>query len=78
MYLPTSDIFIEDSDGFPTKQLCCTIYPASRESVEHVLSQDDNSEDGRSQWLWIRLQNGDLILGVFPQGDTYFDVEHDA
>lgn len=24
---------------------------------------------------WIRLANGDLILGVFPCGETYFDIE---
>lgn len=27
--------------------------------------------DGRSGWTWIRLANGDLILGVYPLGETY-------
>lgn len=32
--------------------------------------------DGRSEWLWIRLPNGDLMCGFFPHGDSYF--EHEA
>jgi hypothetical protein len=51
--------------------------PASEESVNTVLNADENSDDGRSEWLWIRLPNGDLILGVVPQGDTYFATELD-
>lgn len=54
------------------------VHPASPESVELVLNSDDESGDGRSPWIWLRLPNGDLILGVFPQGDTYFAVENDA
>lgn len=54
-----------------------TIYPAGPEAVLTVLDAGTGSEDGRSQWLWVRLGNGDLILGVFPQGDTYFATEHD-
>lgn len=53
------------------------VHPASALSVEHVLAQPDTL-DGRSPWVWLRLPNGDLILGVFPRGDTYFSVEGDA
>lgn len=42
--------------------------------VIHVLAQDTDGDDGRSDWEWFRLPNGDLILGCFPQGTTYFDV----
>lgn len=52
--------------------------PASEASVERVLKADPTSLDGRSNWLWFRLPNGDLILGVFPEGDTYCDIENDA
>ena len=54
------------------------VHPASAESIGYVLSQDIDTGDGRSEWVWVRLGNGDLILGVFPQGDTYFAVEVDA
>ncbi len=51
------------------------IRPASAEAVATVLSEDELSEDGRSEWLWVRLPDGDLILGVYPQGETYFATE---
>jgi hypothetical protein len=51
---------------------------ASDESVRVVLNAGANTDDGRSDWEWIRLRNGDLILGVFPRGETYFEVEVDA
>lgn len=54
------------------------IHPASDESVKRVLNAPVNSGDGRSNWVWVRLMNTDLILGVYPQGDTYFAVEEDA
>jgi hypothetical protein len=52
--------------------------PASQELVDHVLTAPTEGNDGRSEWLWIRLPNGDLILGVYPQGDTYMEVEGEA
>jgi hypothetical protein len=33
-----------------------------------------SDNDGRSDFVWLRLPNGDLILGVWPQGDTYLTV----
>lgn len=45
--------------------------PASEDAVAHVLTQPTDGHDGRSTWKWFRLPNGDLILGVFPQGETY-------
>ncbi len=51
---------------------------ASYSSVLTVLAADESSEnDGRSQWVWVRFPNGDLLLGTFPQGDTYFSTERD-
>lgn len=51
-------------------------YPASPEHVETVMNMPaDGSHDTRSGWMWFRLSNGDLILGVWPQGDGYFAVE---
>jgi hypothetical protein len=54
------------------------VHPASKASVDLVLNSPLEGQDGRSDWCWIRLPNGDLFLGVFPQGDTYFAVEEDA
>lgn len=54
------------------------IHPASEASVQLVLAADEQSDDGRSQFVWLRLPNGDLMLGVFPQGDTYLECEEDA
>lgn len=51
--------------------------PAPQEAVDYVLKQPINPDnnDGRSNWVWIRLPHGDLVLAVFPQGDTYFSTE---
>lgn len=52
-------------------------FPASDESVGRVLNAqlDDN---GRSPFMWLRLQNGDLFLAVAPKGATYEDCELDS
>lgn len=73
-------VFIDDDAGNDTEQVCAYVHRASDESVMHVMAQPVNPADfnGRSEWLWVRLQDGTLILGVFPQGDTYFAVERDA
>lgn len=60
-------------------------YPAGEDGAKKVLDATPNDgpaaayeDDGRSGWRWIRLANGDLILGVFPHGDTYFAVEDEV
>ena len=50
---------------------------AKQKDVNFVLSQKVD-DDGRSGWKWFRLANGDLILGVFPRGETYEDVTMNA
>jgi len=44
--------------------------------LDAPVTPDDNHE-GRSAWRWFRLANGDLILGCYPKGDTYFETELD-
>jgi hypothetical protein len=44
---------------------------ASQGAVDYVLTRQTNDPDGRSPWVWLRLANGDLVLGTFPRGDTY-------
>ncbi len=48
------------------------IISASQAAAVIIMNADPSSDDGRSQWLWVRLSNGDLIFGCYPQGDTYF------
>jgi len=76
--LKSHTVYRESDRGHVTNELLAYIYPASSESVKTVMEANPDSPDGRSQYVWIRLQNGDLILGVYPQGDTYFAVEEDA
>lgn len=66
---------MDDNDN---NRVLARIHPASEKSVALVLDADPLSNDGRSNWCWVRLPNGDLVLGVFPQGDTYCAVEDDA
>lgn len=54
------------------------IHPASRQAAYTVIDASPDDNDGRSDWMWVRLPNGDLILGLFPQGGTYEAVEGDA
>lgn len=49
--------------------------PAPQEAVDYVLNQPTQGLDGRSDWVWIRLPDGDLVLAIYPQGDTYFSTE---
>ena len=46
-------------------------WDANEDFVNAVLNAEVDTGEGRSQWYWIRLPNGDLLLGTFPQGATY-------
>jgi len=48
------------------------VQTAPPDAVNYVLGNDVV----RSQWVWIRLPDGDLVLAVYPQGDAYFSTEH--
>lgn len=57
------------------EHLIAQVFPANEESaIDAVIAEPDDS-DGWSEWVWMRLANGDLILGRFPKGDTYFEQE---
>lgn len=64
--------------GSESELIIAEVKDASEEYVELVLNKDADHQDGRSDWKWIRLSNGDLILGVYPYGDTYFECEIDS
>jgi hypothetical protein len=69
----------EVSDPETRERVTLYISNASPESVATVLAADEHAEDGdaRSQWVWLRTPNGDLVLAVFPQDGTYFATELD-
>lgn len=50
------------------------VTPATTEDVFTVLFAPQDGSDGRSEPVWVRLASGDLLLGVFPLGDTYESV----
>lgn len=43
-----------------------------------VLNADEGDDDGRSQWLQIVFPNGDVMVGCFPQGDTFEELLNGA
>ena len=65
-------------DDEDPERIIATVHTASYDAVLRVLNARDTDPDGRSQFMWLRLPNGDLMLGVFPQGDTYLECEADA
>lgn len=57
-------------------QTIAQIVPVESDNMKALIfNADESSPDGRSPWCWIRLANGDLIFGCFPQGDTYMETE---
>jgi hypothetical protein len=54
-----------------------TVHPASEQYATQVLEAEIDN-DGRSEWLWLRLTDGTLMLGVFPRGETYMAMEPDS
>lgn len=65
-------------DDDEPERIIASIHPASKKMVKLVRRADKDNFDGRSNWVWVRLPNGDLILGIYPQGDTYEACERDA
>lgn len=47
---------------------------ATKEEVVKVLSANSDSENGRSEFFWLRFPNGELALATFPRGNTYIEV----
>ncbi len=69
-------IFCDDENGNATTQRCAETAPAPVEMAERIAALPVGI-DTRSEWTWFRLANGDLVLGFFPCGDTYFETEAD-
>lgn len=67
-------LMVLDDSGADTGTVLAQVKPAKKADVKRVLKQSTKGGDGRSNWVWVRLQNGDLILGVYPQGATYEEM----
>lgn len=62
------------ADVVTTARYLGHITPVEDQSaVCEVLTASVN-DDGRSDWVWVRLANGDLLLATYPRGDTYEKV----
>ena len=78
VHLSPRVIYEETPDGKPKGKPVATMHPASHEVVQKVLKKRTDALNGRSPYMWVRLSTGDLVLGVIPQGDTFFDVKKDS
>lgn len=75
----TADVnYIEEQLGDGSPVILGWSVEASPASVLQVLGADEGTGHGRSKFEWLRLQNGDLILGVWPHGDTYESVSENT
>jgi len=57
-----------------TQPVIAQTFPASYGLVHNLLIQDMDTGEGRSNFYWIQLANGDVGLVVFPQGEFYESV----
>lgn len=76
--LPTMMAVLDAVDEVETPRHIASSYPANEQTALLVLGREPGGGDNRSEFHWVRLANGDLILGVYPQGDTYFEIERDV
>lgn len=53
------------------------VEPASKKAAKMVVKADEETGDGRSEWFWMRMPSGDLLLCTYPQGETYEATEWD-
>lgn len=70
--ITADECYYNEGEGFHV----ATVADANEDAVKRVL-EAPIGENGRSNWKWIRLTDGTLVLGVFPHGDTYIETELD-
>jgi hypothetical protein len=75
------DIPLNEYDHEPLRRIAAEkkiilgkVTPAKQEDVDALLAMKSDTDDTRSDWFWLRLTDGTLVLGVFPQGETYIDM----
>lgn len=57
---------LEDDSGYTL----ATVEDTKPEDVALVIE----ALDGPAEYQWVRLRDGTLILGIFPQGDVYEEL----
>jgi hypothetical protein len=66
--------------SFPADQAVAEWLIGAGRSGEYVFNSDTGEVEDNgiatSEWQWVRLNDGDLILGCFPQAWAYEAVEH--
>lgn len=77
MRLTKNETMRRDADWAEAGDIVAYRQEASDDAAAKVIAADVESGDGRSQWFWLRLATGDLVLATYPQGDTYFETEAD-
>lgn len=65
-------LYTEDENGNPTNQVGW-IEPAKPEDAAKMLATPMEGDDNRSEWFWLRMQDGTLIFATYPQGETYME-----
>tara|TARA_R110000822_G_scaffold174149_1_gene313783 strand:+ start:771 stop:1010 length:240 start_codon:yes stop_codon:yes gene_type:complete len=72
-------IYVPDLNTYEdTEHVAVTEFPATKEAIEFVLAARVGDPDGRSEFKFFRLQNGDLIMGCYPCGSTYENVTDES
>lgn len=61
----------------PDRQCHFVMSEASERAAQTVLLAPEGTGDGRSKFYWLTFPNGDVMLGVFPEGETFFAIETD-
>ncbi len=72
------DTDLETGERLDSSRVLGWLEKAKPEVAQVVIDAAPNTGDGRSDWHWFRLANGDLMLATFPQGETYFATEADT
>lgn len=62
-------IYALDDAGAETTAPICIVADAAEGAVNDLVAAQP-----RNGWKLFRLQNGDLIVGFFPEGDDYETV----
>lgn len=65
-------VFLDNEDG-----TCVQRRTASLEAIEMLLNAQPSMNNGRSEWFWFRLPNGDAVFGCYPVGSTYVSLERE-
>jgi hypothetical protein len=70
---PRNDDTTYHEDGYIFVKTLIADFP--EDTFRELLERDPEVDDTRSQIVQVRFANGDLLLGFFPQGDSYTDIE---